>query len=95
MATSCSVSLNVCLLSISSRLIGGSQNGCDAVDVKFIAFVLLFSSDLMDDDDVAVAIHSSDSVTCDNFGRGRDACCRQNTTDVYNEDNDLSNTDQF
>lgn len=93
MATSCSVSLNVFLVSISSRLIGGSQNGCDAVDVKFIALVLFFSSDLMDD--VAVAIHSSDSVTCDNFGRGRDACCRQNTTDVYNKDNDLSNTDQF
>lgn len=45
--------------------------------------------------DDAVAIHSSESVTCDNFGRGRDAYCRQTTTDVYNENNSLFNIQSF
>jgi hypothetical protein len=75
--TSCSVSLNVCFESGSSVFIGGSQNGCDDVfaDVKLIILLLVFSSDFMDDVEPA-AIHSSELVTSESFGRGTDAYLR-------------------
>ncbi len=72
--TSCSVSLNVCFESVSSVFIGGSQNGSDDVfaDVKLIILLWVFSPDFMDD----VAIHSSELVTSESFGRGTDAYFR-------------------
>ena len=73
--------MNVCLLSTSSAFIGGSQNGCDAVDVVvFVVDVddarsmklrLSFSLDFTVD--VELAIHSSVFVTSESFGRGAEA----------------------
>lgn len=75
-ATSCSVSLNVCFVSVSSAFIGGSQNGCETFvfDAKSIILLLVFSLGLIV---VVVAVglatHSSEFVTLETFGRGTDA----------------------
>jgi hypothetical protein len=82
---SCSVSLNVCFESTSSVFIGGSQKGCDVVvvvfvDARLIIFLFIFSVDLIVG--VEVAIHSSEFVTSESFGRGTDAYLRQDVTHV-------------
>ncbi len=80
--TSCSVSLNVCLDSVSSAFIGGSQNGCDDAfaDVKSIILFFVLSSDFIDD--VELAIHSAVFVTSESFGRGTDAYLREDASNI-------------
>jgi hypothetical protein len=65
------------LESTSSTFIGGSQNGCDVfvvLDVRSIILLLILSFCLIDD--VELAIHASEFVTSEIFGRGTDAYLR-------------------
>lgn len=89
MTTSCSVSLKVCLVSMSSALMGGSQKGCvevvavavDGDEVRSMILRCFFSFSFRDG--AELAIHSSGLVTSDTFGRGTEAYFRHTTNDVY------------